>query len=130
MFFSTMLICVGTAITGLANSFNVFIVGRAFTGAGAGGILIVSSIIVIQMTSPKRRGLYIALVNSGMTVGVSLGAVIAGALEPKIGWVRVSCSRSSECCLTLAETALRRPVAHQLTCGHCPSGLYPGKSHC
>jgi MFS family permease len=88
MFFSTMLICVGTAITGLANSFNVFIVGRAFTGAGAGGILIVSSIIVIQMTSPKRRGLYIALVNSGMTVGVSLGAVIAGALEPKIGWVR------------------------------------------
>jgi MFS family permease len=87
MFFSTMLICVGTAITGLANSFNVFIVGRAFTGAGAGGILIVSSIIVIQMTSPKRRGLYIALVNSGMTVGVSLGAVIAGALEPKIGWV-------------------------------------------
>jgi MFS family permease len=86
MFFSTMLICIGTAITGLSNKFNVFIVGRAFTGAGGGGILIVASIIVIQMTSPKRRGLYIALVNSGMTVGVSLGAVIAGALEPKIGW--------------------------------------------
>jgi len=48
--------------------------------------MIVASIIVIQMTSPKRRGLYIGLVNSGMTVGVSLGAVIAGALEPKIGW--------------------------------------------
>ncbi|KAF2032974.1 MFS general substrate transporter [Setomelanomma holmii] len=86
MFFSTVLICIGTAITGLSNTFNVFLVGRAFTGAGGGGILIVASIIVIQMTPPKRRGLYIGLVNSGMTVGVSLGAVIAGALEPKIGW--------------------------------------------
>tara|TARA_R110002003_G_scaffold228_4_gene16602 strand:+ start:2308 stop:2649 length:342 start_codon:yes stop_codon:yes gene_type:complete len=87
MFFSTTLICIGTAITGLSTTFNVFLVGRAFTGAGGGGILIVASIIVIQMTSPKSRGLYIGLVNSGMTVGVSLGAVIAGALEPKIGWV-------------------------------------------
>ncbi|KAH7391103.1 major facilitator superfamily domain-containing protein [Phaeosphaeria sp. MPI-PUGE-AT-0046c] len=86
MFFSTLLICIGTAITGLSTSFEMFLVGRAFTGAGGGGILIVASIIVIQMTSPKRRGLYIGLVNSGMTVGVSLGAVIAGALEPKIGW--------------------------------------------
>lgn len=86
LFFSTILICIGTAITGLSNTFEVFIIGRAFTGAGGGGILIVASIIVIQMTSPKRRGLYIGLVNSGMTVGVSLGAVIAGALEPKIGW--------------------------------------------
>jgi predicted MFS family arabinose efflux permease len=86
MFFSTILICIGTLITGLADSFRTFLVGRALTGAGGGGILIVASIIVIQMTSPKRRGLYIALVNSGMTVGVSLGAVIAGALEPKIGW--------------------------------------------
>ncbi|KAF2820619.1 MFS general substrate transporter [Ophiobolus disseminans] len=86
LFFSTLLICIGTAITGLSTSFEMFIVGRAFTGAGGGGIFIVASIIVIQMTSPKRRGLYIGLVNSGMTVGVSLGAVIAGALEPTIGW--------------------------------------------
>jgi predicted MFS family arabinose efflux permease len=91
MFFSTILICIGTTITALSNSFNMFLVGRAFTGAGGGGILIVASIIVIQMTPPKRRGLYIGLVNSGMTVGVSLGAVIAGGLEPKIGWVLSSC---------------------------------------
>jgi len=86
MFFSTMLISIGTLVTGLSTSFKMFLVGRALTGAGGGGIFIVASIIVIQMTSPKRRGLYIGLVNTGMTVGVSLGAVIAGALEPKIGW--------------------------------------------
>ncbi|KAF1954481.1 MFS general substrate transporter [Byssothecium circinans] len=86
MFFSTMVICLGCIITSLSNSFKSFIVGRVLTGAGGAGILIVAIIIVVQMTSPEKRGLYIGLANSGMTVGVSLGAVIAGALEPKIGW--------------------------------------------
>lgn len=65
----------------------MFMLGRAVTGSGAAGVLVVAGIIVIQMTSPKQRGVYLGLVNSGMTVGVSLGAVIAGALEPRIGWV-------------------------------------------
>jgi predicted MFS family arabinose efflux permease len=86
MFYSSLVVCVGTIITSWSPSFEVFMVGRCITGAGAGGILIVASIIVIQMTSPKQRGLYIGLINAGMTVGVSLGAVIGGALEPKIGW--------------------------------------------
>ncbi|KAF2470938.1 MFS general substrate transporter [Lindgomyces ingoldianus] len=86
MFFSTLVICLGTIITSTSISFEMFMVGRAFTGAGAAGVLIVATIIVIQMASPKNRGIYIGLVNSGMTVGVSLGAIIAGALVPKIGW--------------------------------------------
>ncbi|KAF1851337.1 MFS general substrate transporter [Cucurbitaria berberidis CBS 394.84] len=86
MSFSTLFITIGTAITATAMSFEHFIVGRVVTGAGGGGIFIVASIMAIQMTSPKRRGLYMGLANTGMTVGVSLGAVIAGALEPKVGW--------------------------------------------
>lgn len=89
MFSSTILMCAGSIVTSTSASFNMFIVGRVLTGAGGAGILIVAIILVIQMTSAKRRGLYIGLANSGMTVGVSLGAVIAGALEPKIGWVSI-----------------------------------------
>jgi MFS family permease len=87
LFCSTLVICTGTIITSLSSSFALFMVGRVVTGAGAAGVLVVGSIIVIQMASAKRRGLYLGLVNSGMTVGVSLGAVIAGAVEPKFGWV-------------------------------------------
>jgi MFS family permease len=87
MFSSTIVMCAGSIVTALSNTYLVFILGRVLTGAGAAGVLIVAIIIVVQMTSPERRGLYIGLANSGMTVGVSLGAVIAGALEPKIGWV-------------------------------------------
>jgi len=96
MFFSTIVICVGCIVTSLSNTFVMFMVGRVLTGAGAAGVLIVAIIIVVQMASPERRGLYIGLANTGMTVGVSLGAVIAGALEPKIGWVSFS-SRSDWC---------------------------------
>lgn len=87
MFASTTLICIGSLITSLANSLKWFLIGRSLTGAGGAGILIIATIVVIQMVSAKRRGLFIGLANTGMTVGLSLGAVIAGALEPKIGWV-------------------------------------------
>ncbi|KAL1612878.1 hypothetical protein SLS60_001108 [Paraconiothyrium brasiliense] len=86
MFCSTVLICFGSLITSLANSLKWFLVGRSLTGAGGAGILIVATILIIQMVSSKRRGLFIGMANTGMTVGLSLGAVIAGAAEPKIGW--------------------------------------------
>ncbi|KAF2493591.1 MFS general substrate transporter [Lophium mytilinum] len=86
IFVSTMIVCIGSIITSLSSSLAVFLVGRAVTGAGAAGILIVATIIAIQLAGDKQRGLYIGLINSGMTIGVSLGAVIAGAVEPKYGW--------------------------------------------
>lgn len=96
MFISTVIIAAGTLIVATSKTFEMFIVGRVISGAGASGIFIVASIITIQMTSPERRGLFIGLVNTGMTAGVSLGAVIAGALESKIGWVS-HLSSFSEC---------------------------------
>ncbi|KAF2656144.1 MFS general substrate transporter [Lophiostoma macrostomum CBS 122681] len=86
LFACTILICIGSVVTSTSSTFAMFMVGRVITGSGAAGVLVVAAILVIQMASPKQRGVYLGLVNSGMTVGVSLGAVIAGALEPIIGW--------------------------------------------
>ncbi|KAF2273483.1 MFS general substrate transporter [Westerdykella ornata] len=83
---STLIITLGSLLTSIAGTFTMFMVGRVVTGVGAAGVLVVGSIIVIQMASAKKRGLYLGLINAGMTIGVSLGAVIAGALEPRIGW--------------------------------------------
>ena len=44
-------------------------------------------ILVLELSAKKRRGLNIGLVNSVFTMGVSFGAVIAGALLPITGWV-------------------------------------------
>ncbi|KAF2707260.1 MFS multidrug transporter-like protein [Pleomassaria siparia CBS 279.74] len=86
MFGSTIIITVGTIITSTASSLRIFLVGRVITGSGAAGVFIVASILVVQLSTPKTRGLYIGLVNCCMTSGISLGAVIAGALLPKVGW--------------------------------------------
>ncbi|KAK0708756.1 major facilitator superfamily domain-containing protein [Apiosordaria backusii] len=77
---------IGALITSVAPTFGVFILGRVLCGVGSGGIMTLCMILVIQLTSKKKRGLWIGLVNAGFTIGVSTGAVVFGALLPVIGW--------------------------------------------
>jgi MFS family permease len=58
----------GALVTALAPSFAVFILGRVMLGIGSGGIMTLCMILVIQLTSKKRRGLWIGLTNA---VGVT-----------------------------------------------------------
>lgn len=88
IFFSTVLFALGALLTSLANHFAYFIVGRAIAGVGGSGVFTVAIILVIQLSSPKQRGLVVGMLNSGYTVGVSVGAIAAGALLPVVGWVR------------------------------------------
>ena len=87
VFVSTLIFSLGAFLTSRAVDLATFLLGRALTGVGAAGIMPLSIILVIELTSKRRRGLFIGLVNSGYTVGVSLGAVIAGALVGPMGWV-------------------------------------------
>lgn len=93
MFFSALGFAVGSFVASRARGFLGFIVGRAISGVGAAGLMTISIILVLELTSQKRRGLFIGLVNAGYTTGVALGAVIAGALLPTTGWVSVIQSR-------------------------------------
>jgi predicted MFS family arabinose efflux permease len=42
--------------------------------------------VLIQLTGDKRKGLVQGLLNTGYTIGVAAGAIIAGAIEPRLGW--------------------------------------------
>ena len=83
----SLLVAAGSLITSIANSFTVFIAGRVITGIGGGGVITLAIISVLELTSKKRRGFFFGLVNSGLTLGVSFGAVVYGALVSVIGWV-------------------------------------------
>ena len=63
-----------------------FLVGRVITGIGTAAVTPVAFILVTELTSKKRRGLLFGLINSAYTSGVALGAILAGALEPAVGW--------------------------------------------
>ncbi|KAK3681467.1 major facilitator superfamily domain-containing protein [Podospora appendiculata] len=84
--FSSFFFSVGALVTSQAHTFAVFILGRILVGIGGGGIMTLSMILVIQLTSRKRRGLWIGVNNAGFTIGLSTGAVVYGALLPALGW--------------------------------------------
>ena len=86
IFASTVVLAAGVMVSSAANSFEIFILGRALTGMGASGILTISIIIVLELTGSKRRGLAIGMLNAGFTFGVAAGATAAGALLPSVGW--------------------------------------------
>lgn len=85
--FSGFLLAAGLFITAAASTLAVFLLGRAVTGIGSGGLMSTAIILVLDLASPKRRGLYIGLINAGCTTGVASGAVLAGLLTPIVGWV-------------------------------------------
>ncbi|KPI40598.1 Vacuolar basic amino acid transporter 1 [Cyphellophora attinorum] len=86
LFASVLVVAVGLLITSQAGSLAIFLVGRALTGIGAAAFTPVALILVADLTSTRRRGLFFGLINVCYTTGVSLGAVLAGALEPALGW--------------------------------------------
>ncbi|KAE8354724.1 major facilitator superfamily domain-containing protein [Aspergillus coremiiformis] len=83
---SCVIISIGLFITAAARTLSVFLLGRALTGCGGGGIMVTTIILTLDLTSKKRRGLFIGLINVGMTIGISCGAVLAGLLTPAFGW--------------------------------------------
>ena len=87
MFVASIIFAIGAIITSAAPSFAVFLIGRGVAGIGGAGIIALALILILQLASNKRRGLLLGLVNSGFTIGVSIGAVFGGALLPVIGWV-------------------------------------------
>lgn len=84
---SSLFFVVGALVSSQATTFAVFIVGRVLVGIGGAGVMTLSMILVLQLTSKRRRGLFIGLVNAGFTIGLSTGAVVFGALLPTLGWV-------------------------------------------
>jgi MFS family permease len=87
---ASLFFAVGGILTSQASTLQVFLLGRAIQGIGGAGIMTISFILVLELAGKKRRGLFIGLVNTGFTTGVSFGAVVAGALLEGMGWVRVS----------------------------------------
>src|SRR6185437_6868365 len=79
---ASVFFAIGGLVSSQASNLTGFLIGRAIQGLGGAGIMTISFILVLELAGKKRRGLYIGLVNTGFTIGVSFGAVVAGALLP------------------------------------------------
>src|SRR5690554_3203389 len=85
---SSALLALGSLVCSRARTFSGFIAGRVLMGAGSAGIMTLAVVLVLALAGKKRRGTFIGLINVGFTIGLSFGAVVFGAVEPVVGWVR------------------------------------------
>lgn len=76
----------GLLMSSQARSLGAFLAGRVVTGVGSAAVTPVAFILVTELTAARRRGLFFGAINTGYTSGVACGAIIAGALEPLVGW--------------------------------------------
>ncbi|KAJ9653319.1 hypothetical protein H2198_007508 [Neophaeococcomyces mojaviensis] len=77
---------VGLLVSSQAPDVHAFLAGRAICGIGGAAVTPVAFILVTELTPVKRRAVFFGLINTGYTTGLACGAIIAGALEPVIGW--------------------------------------------
>jgi MFS family permease len=86
---SGFIMSTGLFITAIAPELETFLLGRIVTGCGAAGVMTTTIILVLELSSRKRRGLFLGLLSASFTTGITLGAVLAGVVAPTFHWVRL-----------------------------------------
>ncbi|KAI1774199.1 major facilitator superfamily domain-containing protein [Hypoxylon cercidicola] len=76
----------GSGICGGATTSGMLIAGRAVQGAGSGGIIMVSSIIISDLVPLRQRGNISAILMAIFGIGSALGPFIGGAIVSSTTW--------------------------------------------
>lgn len=83
---SLALFALGSALCGAAQSMNWLIAARTVQGAGGGGILSITSIIVSDLVPLRERALYNALIGFTWGIAGAIGPLVGGALANSGQW--------------------------------------------
>ncbi len=75
-----------TVLSGLAPTYGVFLVLRAFYGIGMGGYWGVGASLAMESAPPKRRGFLSGLMQAGYPAGYLFAALGVLLLIPQFGW--------------------------------------------
>ena len=76
--------CLGCA---LAKNFLAILICRSIQGAGGGGIVVMTEIVVCDMIPLRLRGEWFGLLGGMYAVGTVLGPMIGGAFAQYVTWV-------------------------------------------
>ena len=76
----------GSIIFATAQSMSMLIVGRVLQGVGAGGLDVLSEIILVDMTTLQERPLYLAIFAIPLAGGAILGPIMGALFSQYAGW--------------------------------------------
>ncbi|PPQ76372.1 hypothetical protein CVT26_010196 [Gymnopilus dilepis] len=77
---------VGNLLAGFSRSIVQLIVFRGIAGAGGGGIISMSQIVISDIVSLRDRGKYQGIIGGVVALGYTIGPIIGGALSQKVSW--------------------------------------------
>ncbi|KAJ5671671.1 hypothetical protein N7507_000798 [Penicillium longicatenatum] len=80
------LFLVGACVAGTAHNTTLMIVGRCFQGAGGGGIMTLTGLVIADAVPLRHRGTYFGLFSAMWSLGSVLGPVIGGAFAKESSW--------------------------------------------
>ncbi|KAL7421302.1 hypothetical protein Q5752_004187 [Cryptotrichosporon argae] len=86
MLLALFLFTTGSILCAIAPSMYFVLGARAIAGAGSGGLLTVTAIIITDLVSTADRGLYQGGVNVLFGAGSATGAVLGGWVADRFGW--------------------------------------------
>ncbi|KAJ5562479.1 efflux pump antibiotic resistance protein [Penicillium sp. DV-2018c] len=81
-----LFLALGCIICGIAPEMWVVILGRAVTGVGGAGTMVMGSVIILDIVPKKDVVHWRAYVNVAMTLGRGAGGPLGGWLTDAIGW--------------------------------------------
>jgi MFS family permease len=76
----------GCIVFAAAKDMSTIIVGRLIKGLGAGGLDVLQTIILCDITTLKERARWLGVLSAANAVGVVTGPFIGGAFAEQIGW--------------------------------------------
>lgn len=86
LIFAMGLYAIGKAICGLTPNMEGLICGRAVSGLGGGGLIILSQAVLADVISARARGKYMGAIGAVFAVANVLGPVLGGWFVQVTGW--------------------------------------------
>ncbi|KAG0332155.1 hypothetical protein BG000_010286 [Podila horticola] len=86
VFVAIVIFIIGSILSGASQSMTMFLICRALTGIGAGGIFSLSNIIIADLVSIRDRGKYQGFISAIFAISALIGPVMGGAFVDKVSW--------------------------------------------
>jgi len=77
---------IGSALSGVAQSFSQLILFRAIQGFGAGGLIAMTQTIIGDIVSPRERGRYQGYIGSVFALASVAGPLLGGFFVDSLSW--------------------------------------------
>jgi len=86
MIFILIIFTAASFLCGIAPNIGVLIVGRALQGIGSGGIAALAFIIIADITSLRKRGIYMGVNGAIYAVTSVIGPLLGGFFTDQLTW--------------------------------------------